>query len=330
MDDAAPNPDTQRDVRGRAYRRVLTLGAPLLVPASLNRIPGGLWMYAACKPLPVMFHKMVGHAAERALRTVAPRRTDWIPPMSAEAWRSVMDTASRAVGRRVADVIVQLPADERRRRFNVVLLDNEATAIGFAKFTTNTMNPLEIEAMRLLNRARPESFVYPRLLDSGALGEWSYRISSHLPPQPHGPAWLDPSQRRRIVAEIQTIAAPIAEAGSFPVHGDFGPWNVRRLRDGSVAVIDWEEMTTGPKAADDLWHAVHQALIRNKSDDAAVADVMATGAVLPAEDLREAAHFWVDRHDRPEPAEVADGTQPQRHLDAVHRMLGVMEQVVNS
>lgn len=76
------------------------------------------------------------------------------------------------------------------------------------------------------------------------------------------------------VAEAADIATDLTlgTADRPPlVHGDFAPWNVRRLHDDSLVVVDWERCSTGPRPMVDLAHfVVSQAvLVGNRSPEQA-------------------------------------------------------------
>ncbi|MGO9515807.1 MAG: phosphotransferase family protein [Candidatus Korobacteraceae bacterium] len=64
-------------------------------------------------------------------------------------------------------------------------------------------------------------------------------------------------------AEIATMAAAMAElpdAEPVPacwVHGDFAPWNLRRLPDGTVVMLDWEDAQRGGLPLQDAFHFLH-------------------------------------------------------------------------
>jgi aminoglycoside phosphotransferase (APT) family kinase protein len=65
------------------------------------------------------------------------------------------------------------------------------------------------------------------------------------------------------------------------MHGDFTPWNLRRLAVGTLVLLDWEEAAWGPPAADEVLYR-------------------ATAAALHLErplrlDAPETIRFWEDR-----------------------------------
>lgn len=51
-----------------------------------------------------------------------------------------------------------------------------------------------------------------------------------------------------------------------PMHGDLTPWNLRRLRDGRLTLLDWEDASWGPDGADEvLYRATEAALSGRKA-----------------------------------------------------------------
>ena len=58
-------------------------------------------------------------------------------------------------------------------------------------------------------------------------------------------------------------------------HGDFTPWNIKRLDDGSPFIFDWEYATTAP-ALFDLFHRIFSVewLIKHKNADEIISDLL--------------------------------------------------------
>ena len=63
-------------------------------------------------------------------------------------------------------------------------------------------------------------------------------------------------------SRLEKVAAKQLQVGVF--HGDFAPWNVKVLRDGSVHVMDWESgCAHGPPGWDWLHYMIHRATLVN-------------------------------------------------------------------
>jgi aminoglycoside phosphotransferase (APT) family kinase protein len=163
-------------------------------------------------------------------------------------------------------------------------------------------------AMQALSIERPKSFRTPKLLDAGVVGGWSYVATEPIPPGPHRPARLRRTDRRRIIEEIQARLkdAGIGEGDAVAVHGDFGPWNVRQLRSG-ITVIDWEELTTGPEKADEIWYLINTAVIGHRGPDAIAKMVVREAG---PNRIEEAASFCLTRFTTKAAAEI-DQTIPR-------------------
>ena len=70
--------------------------------------------------------------------------------------------------------------------------------------------------------------------------------------------------------------------------------------------IDWEEATTGPRAADEMYHEVTQCLVGSNSwIKCANQARRRLAAFYESNEIAAAAEFWLRRHTRPEPVEVA-------------------------
>lgn len=113
--------------------------------------------------------------------------------------------------------------------------------------------------------------------------------------------------------EIHTRLAGIAGSDDVVSHGDFAPWNVRRLASGSIAVIDWEDVRPSPAATDELWHVVTSTLAVGGSSDGAVARVRGELCHFDEAALRRAARFLQRREDE-QPPEVDHAVKRSRRL----------------
>ena len=64
-------------------------------------------------------------------------------------------------------------------------------------------------------------------------------------------------------SDIEIMAAAVSElcdARPLPacwVHGDFAPWNIRHIADGSAGLLDWEEARRGGLPLHDAFHFLH-------------------------------------------------------------------------
>jgi len=280
------------------------------VPMAPRRIAGGLWAYSSCHPLTLVASQFTGWLAGRHVALVPGRGREWQPPIATNEWRAWLDRTRAVIGP-FENWVVQLPADPRRRRFSLLLLDRAGAPAGHAKFATAKLRPLSIKAQELLTAEPPTTFWTPKLLGCGYLAEWSYTLTSAMPQVRHRPASLDASLRRYITGEIQHRLADlnVSQGPEFGIHGDFGPWNVRRLSTGRIAVIDWEDVRLGPPVADELWHALHSALLRQRNGKKAAFQCRRELSFHDQRSIVEAGRYWVTRLEEPEPDDVEDGAR---------------------
>ncbi len=308
-----------------SFRATLSSRGCVLLPAQPGPIPGGVWLHGAGKRLALLAHTLTGRLAARDVRLVPSRAAEWRPPIEqAEFARWIHEVQDR-LGQTICSWIVHLPADRRRRRFNLLLLDETRRPVGFAKLTANPPNPLAIKALGWFKDHPPAEFWAPGMLLEGSLGAFSYLVTSPMPNLAHRPARLDWESRYRIVSEFQTKLAHLVEAPSVLVHGDFGPWNVRRLSDGRITVIDWEEASAGVAVADELWHSISTQTQRLGAE-AALPLVLQGLSHHAADDVVTAAEFWLSRLARPQPDEVDELVLMPARLDAASlRIEGVLK-----
>jgi hypothetical protein len=274
-----------------------------LIPAGIRRIPGGLWTHSACRPGAVRIGNAVGRLTGISLRLLRVGTVPWEPPIDGATWDEWLDSSSSTVGAEVRNVAILPAGDPHRRRFALLLLDMNDLPIGFVKWTRNPPNALGLEAERRLSTDPPRHFMIPRLLKHDTVDGWAYTINEMLPSGPHRPADLATSERRSLAEEIHTRLAGIAGSDDVVSHGDFAPWNVRRLATGAIAVIDWEDVRPSPAAADELWNVVTSALAVKGSSTQALGRVRSELSHYDDAALARAARFLQRRGDE-QPPEV--------------------------
>jgi hypothetical protein len=69
-----------------------------------------------------------------------------------------------------------------------------------------------------------------------------------------------------ITAEIQRALASLPRADGTPahwqpIHGDFAPWNLRRVTSGRLVLINWEDVSWGPPGADEVFYRATQSAL---------------------------------------------------------------------
>jgi len=156
----------------------------------------------------------------------------------------------------------------------------------------------------------PRGFRAPRPELIGAVGDWSYLVTSAVSGRGHRVPTNPPI--RLVGREISRALgafepAPRDHADWEPMHGDLTPWNLRELGDGELSLIDWEDASFGPRGADaTLYEATASAL-----------ESRAPRWTAPA----ETTDFWRSR------LEARSGSDPRDRalLEALLRRLGDME-----
>jgi hypothetical protein len=285
------------------YRATLVSRRCLLLPEGVGRISGGVWIHGACTRVGVMAHTISGLLSSIDVRLVPAQRTKWDAPCDPALLVAAIEQVSDATTQSPRGWVVQLPQDRRRRRFSLLLLDNDRRPFSFMKFTANSLNEKATALHRQFSRRPPSTFWAPGFQASGDDGSWYFLALATMPNLPHGPARLSAASRRNVLAEIQATGEVDGDPTLVPVHGDFGPWNVRRLANRRLAVVDWEELTSGPIAADELWHSVTWWSQRT-APPSTVSKVLTELRLTPPADIGAAARYWVGRLSQPEGAEI--------------------------
>lgn len=280
----------------------------ILIPADIGRIPQGVWLHAACRPLALAACNTIGQLSKASIALLRRGFEDWTLPIESSAWDEWLGDVAGFTGAMPSHWLVMPAPDEHRARFSVILLDGDLEQVAYARWTLNPANALSIRAEEELTRDPPATFRHPALLASGLIDGWTFTLSAPLSPGPHRPATLTPELRRSIVTEIQERLAPLVPEGETPVHGDFTPWNVRAIR-GEVVVIDWEQFGSGPVAADELWHVVTGALATGGNPREAIAGVRTDLRHYTPAELALAATFWRRRETEDQPKEVDEDAE---------------------
>jgi hypothetical protein len=273
-----------------------------------------VWIHGAVKKSALLAHTVTGWLAARDVRLVPGREIAWHPPISEGEFLPWIQMVEDRIGRSIHSWVVHLPADRRRRRFNLLFLNLAREPVAFAKVTANSPNPLAIRALAEFASSPPDRFWAPALLIEGRLADFSYVVTTPMPNVAHRPAELDIDARHGIVAEFQAKLRHLVHGPLVLVHGDFGPWNVRRLLDGRVAVVDWEEATPGVPLADELWHSV-SVQPQRMGNDGATGQVYKELSHYSTHDVVVAAKFWLDRLARPQPEEIDESIPMPARLD---------------
>jgi hypothetical protein len=177
--------------------------------------------------------------------------------MSEPEWTVLQSVWTRELGE--FDEVTGYSRLQPERAGGALLLLRRGRAVAFVKLRRGEPGALvnESAAMRAVWSYGPQSFLMPEPLGTGGAEGWHYLACAPLPAGRHRPP--HEPQLGPILAEIEGALSalprpPGVPAHWRPMHGDFAPWNLRQLRDGRLALIDWEDAGWGPPGADALFY----------------------------------------------------------------------------
>ncbi|MDX1622634.1 MAG: phosphotransferase [Gemmatimonadota bacterium] len=244
------------------YKRFPPFGGNLLLSTSSRRAAlSALALYPACRARAVWGQRVARAAVELFGTGVLPgREVTWEPERECPLWPELVEQWSRRFGRlRATGVFESVGAG-----FSA-LLSRQDEPVGFVKLGgAGRSIGNEREAIRAMGGHDPRSFAVPEVLDAGSIDGWHWILTGSLPAEPtREPA--DPPLGT-ILEEVQAgLSAlsrpPDAPAHWRPMHGDFTPWNLRRLADGVLLLFDWERAGWGPPDADRVFYLATRAAV---------------------------------------------------------------------
>lgn len=230
--------------------------------------------------------RIAGKVARGLVYAFGPRALpgsafEWRGPVTPEIWEQLITQWTECWG--AIDTVGIYERPHVNRPGLALLLMRDGDPVAFVKLRQTDVESLHTEAtaMRSVWRYQPGSFGIPEPLTDGSAGEWYYLAISPLPDGTHvapGQVPLD-----AIIADIQAALETLARDPDVPehwqpMHGDLTPWNLRRLKGGSLVLIDWEYAGWGPPKADQVMYSVTSSV--------------AMGSRLIRMDAAEAIEFW--------------------------------------
>lgn len=300
---------------GERYRVYPPRGR-LLVPSSLGRSgAAAVATTMACRPMAVALHHLAYAAARlggtRALLTPA----EPLPPSAdVHDLDELCNAVSVVIGR--VDCIAVLMRRQQLRDGVLGLAFRDSQPVAFIKAApSDTASGLEVEraCLELLSSDATAPCLIPRMLGSGTVGTLRWNAIAPLPPRPHRPAYSCDAQTIAtwIQDRLETVRAtlPTHHGASptpshwRPMHGDFAPWNLRKILFGPTTIFDFEDARLAPPSADMTYWTATSAVLRGRQ---------VTGALEA-----EAQAFWIDR--------VRTRLAAQLDPDADQRLLKVLE-----
>lgn len=255
----------------------------------------------ACRPTPVAVHHLAWGATRLFGGRMLPGRRRELA-LDDEP-RAVLDEACRAAGSGCVPIAV-FERRQANRGGLVALLGRDGSTSAFLKAVPTAVAAglrREVQALARFDgvdrTVGGRRLVIPSVLVSGETGDWTWVLHRALPNRPHRPATLEDAADVSLVVasalgstiggvtakdEHNLLDPPDAVPAHWrPAHGDYAPWNLRRLGRRSVALFDFEDTLLAPPSADLTYFTLTHAALRGRPP-------------APGLDV-EAVEFWRDR-----------------------------------
>lgn len=241
------------------YKRFPPGRGHILLPTSPRAgARAGLSLYAGCKPWVVTMQRLTEEwVSIFGARSLPWRSTALLPPVSDESWWTLLDRLRATVGS-FDDVAMYAPWQKARSGFALLLLLN-GTPVAFVKVRKNdgTVLGAEAQVLQAVSMNAPRVFVVPRVLALDESNDLHWLVMTALPGRVHRPP--RDVDLNRLDAELERcllgLSRPEEVAKHWrPMHGDLTPWNLRRLADQRLALIDWEDVAWAPPGADAVYY----------------------------------------------------------------------------
>ncbi len=236
----------------------------------------------ACKPAPVALHHAVALYAGLFGARGLPGPREQADPGLAPAGE-VFAACRAAVG--PFDAVALITRRQAERSGMLALLLRDDRPVAFVKAVAQaSAHGLHVEraCLAALSADRDAPVMVPAPVDGGITAHGiAWTAMRPLPSRPHRPAWRAPVDT--IVTWLQDRLAGALARGDAPdhwrpMHGDFAPWNLRRVFRGPLVLFDFEDAAYAPPQADRTYWRVTSAVLR--------------GRTAPAGLDGEAAPFW--------------------------------------
>lgn len=256
------------------------------IPISSRRAAlAGLSLYAACRPAARWWQRAAWlGVALLGPRVLPGRASAWRAPMDDAQWRELCERWGALLG--PFDAMAVYQRRQASRPGLALLLLRRGRPVAFVKLRGGDGASVceETRAHTAAWRFRPRSFSVPEPLCDGETGEWHWFATAPFPVRLHAPATDPPLDA--IVEEVDAALGtrprpPETPEHWRPMHGDFTPWNLRRIGRDAVVLVDWERAGWGPPRADHVLYEATRAALR--------------GRPAARSDATEAIRFWRQR-----------------------------------
>ncbi len=228
-------------------------------------------------------------------------------------WPEILGEAEwREIGQHIASFlasfehVVSYQPPQETRAGMALLLVGSGKPLAFVKIRQREDPNLvrETDVLEVLAGGTRDVWT-PRVLGTGTTRTWRYVVTDPLPSARHMPCFRLPDNG--LVDWYQESIKSVLEIGPqglVPMHGDFAPWNVRRLPDGRIAIIDWEDAGWGPSGADLAYLSAAGRAMRRRAAESRTHS-------------SEAAAFWRQHLERSDPSGRRDQILRDRMLSAL-------------
>jgi hypothetical protein len=244
-----------------------------------------------------MAYHFVGVTGAAPLKLISAE--EWHPPLDSDLWKRLTEQWSKWFGP-FDELAFYRPRQDERSGFAGLLL-TEGVGLGFVKWKPGDGLLEEAGVVDVVSGA--SSFTAPSLVGVSSSPDWSTMGLSPFPPGLHTARLSTPPNQ--VAAEVSELLDPMIPIDQEhphwrAMHGDMGPWNLRRLRGQGNILFDWELTRRAPPGADLVFHwaASRATGLRAGHDVSGCA---------------EAAHFWIGEI----PNRFATGPEDQRLASAM-------------
>jgi hypothetical protein len=238
----------------------------------------------ACKRAPVALHHGAAMYTWLFGGRALPGRRETADAIDGAG--DVFAACREAVG--AFDCAALITRRQEARAGMLALLLRDDRPVAFVKAVPQAgAHGLEVEraCLGVLSADGGAPIVVPRPVGGGTTASGvAWTAMTPLPGRPHRPAWHAPVDT--IIGWLHDGLRDALARGDAPdhwlaMHGDFAPWNLRRIFAGPLTLFDFEDAMYAPPAADRTYWDVTSVTLRGGDD---------VGHALDA----EAVTFWTD------------------------------------
>lgn len=274
------------------------VGQVLIPTASRQAAALGMTLYAPARRWTVAAHRAL-YVVNRFLgpKLLPGRKRTWRPDFEATRWSALVDNWRDVIGS-FDQIAIYDRMQPGRSGFAALLIQHDRP-LAFLKVGLESM-AREISALVMIEKFRPSTFTAPHLVAHGATEGLYFLAMDPVLAEFHRPE--ERARIRPICTEITQALAALSRPHDIPphwtpMHGDFTPWNLRRVADNRSVLVDWEEVSWGPPGADRVcFEAAEVALGRHGAVECKAEEAIAYWISKGHEHVTRAAdsRLWED------------------------------------